>query len=67
MTPIKSSFLKAHDYDPTSRVLTIEYQNGARYRHHDVPADKFEAFIGAASPGSFYNKRIKDHHPGRKV
>lgn len=67
MIPITSSFIKAHDYDSDTRLLTVEYHNGARYQHEDVPADKYEAFIGNASPGGFYNAKIKSNHPGRKL
>lgn len=67
LVPITSSFIKAHDYDPGTRQLVVEYHNGARYQHNDVGADKFEAFVGNPSPGGFYNKRIKDQHPGKKL
>lgn len=66
-TPIESSFLKAHKYDPNSRKLTVEYRSGARYAHDDVPMEKHASLIGAQSPGSYYNSKIKDHHPGRKL
>lgn len=66
-TPVESSFIKAQKYDPDSRRLTVEYHTGKRYTHDDVGADKHAAFIGAASPGSFYNAKIKDNHPGRKA
>lgn len=66
-TPIESSFLKAHKYDPNSRRLSVEYLNGSRYTHEDVPIEKHEAMVGSASPGSFYNKKIKTNHPGRKL
>jgi hypothetical protein len=67
MTPIASSMFDSHNYDPDSRVLTVQFKNGATYQHADVPADKFEAFVGAASPGQFYNARIQPNHPGTKV
>lgn len=67
MTPIESSWLKGSHYDPQSRVLTVQYHGGKTYRHEDVPAEKYEAFTGAASPGSFYNAKIKNNHPGKLV
>lgn len=66
-TPIDSSFLSHHKYDADSRLLTVKMHNGSVYEHPGVPADKFEAFSGADSPGLFYNRKIKHHHPGRKV
>lgn len=66
-TPIESSFLKAHKYDPNSRRLVVEYHDGKRYEHLDVPAEKHASMIGAQSAGAYYNSKIKDHHPGRKL
>jgi KTSC domain len=67
MTPIESSMFSHSHYDGNSRVLTVRFKNGLTYEHHDVPAEKNEAFLGNPSKGSYYNKRIKPNHVGRKV
>ena len=67
LTPIKSSMFAAQAYDPNSRVLTVQFKNGAVHQYDDVPADKHFAFVGAASPGRYFNERIKGNHLGRKV
>ena len=67
MTPIASSMLESHHYNPDSRVLTVKFRNGAMHQYDDVPADKHFAFVGAASPGRYFNDKIKSNHAGRKV
>lgn len=66
-TPIESTMLEGFHHDPDSRVLTVKYRNGATYQHDDVGAEKVEALQGAASPGRFFNDKIRNNHPGRKI
>lgn len=65
--PLNSSMLEGVHYDPDTRVLTAKYRNGATYTHHDIPAEKHAALMEAASPGSYFNAKIRDNHPGKKV
>lgn len=65
LTPIQSSMFKGHAYDPNKREMTVELNSGKRYIHSDVPAEKYEAFIGNASPGGYYNRKIKGNHTAR--
>lgn len=66
-TPVTSSMVESFHHDPDTRVLTVKYKNGATYQHDDVGVDKVEALTGALSPGKFFNEKIKNNHPGRKV
>ena len=59
--------LDAQHYDPSTRVLTVQFKNGAVHQYEDVPADKHEAFTGNASPGRYFNERIKSNFIGRKL
>jgi hypothetical protein len=59
--------ISGQHYDPNSRVLTVKFRNGAVHQYDDVGADKHDAFIGSASPGKFFNAKIKDNHLGRKL
>jgi hypothetical protein len=67
LTPIKSSALQGYHYDPTGRALHVQFPSGDVYRYDDVPVDKVEAMTGAASPGSYFNRRIAGVHTGHKV
>lgn len=66
LTPIKSSLLNGHAYDPTTRVLHLDVR-GKRYVYDDVPAEKVEAMLGSISPGRYFVTNIRDNFKGRKV
>jgi hypothetical protein len=68
MTPIESSMISHHAYDPNSRKLTVKYKKtGDVYEYDDVPMDKHATFTESASPGKYFNDKIKPNHAGRKV
>ena len=67
MTPIESSMLSGHHYDPDTRKMTVTFKNGAVHQYDDVPIEKHTAFTGALSPGSYFNSRIKSTHAGRRL
>jgi KTSC domain len=66
-TPIKSSLIDGHKYDPNARVLVVRLKNGLKYAHDDVPIEKYAAFVENPSPGGYWNRKIKSNHPGRQV
>lgn len=55
-----SSSLASIGYTPTEAALEVEFKHGAVYRYLDVPADVFEAFLAAASKGTYFNDAIKN-------
>lgn len=67
LTPIDSSMFSHHHYDPDTRKMTVRFKNGLLYEYDDVSADKHAAFAENASPGRFFNEKIKPNHAGRKV
>ena len=67
LTPIESSMFDSQHYDANSRVLTVQFKNGAIHQYSDVPADKHDAFIGNKSPGKFFNDKIKNNFAGKKI
>lgn len=66
LSPIDSSMFAAHRYDPTSRVMTLRYKNGAVWHYDGVSPEKNAAFLGSASKGQFFNAHIKGAHAGRE-
>lgn len=62
-----SSVIKAAGHDPATGKMRVHLHNGNTYEYGDVPLEKFAAFTGAASPGQYWNKRIKGAHGQRKV
>lgn len=67
LTPMKSSMLNGQHYDAGTQTLTVEFKNGTRYSYAGVPADKYEAFSGAASPGGFFAAKIRNNHVATKL
>jgi KTSC domain-containing protein len=65
--PVKSSMLAGYEHDPNTRTLIVTFNNGARYQYDDVGVDKVQTMAESASPGSFFNSRIKGLHPGVKL
>lgn len=49
-----SSYLARGTYDPTSRVLTVEFRSGAVCEHSGVPRDIVDEL--EAGGGSFYRQ-----------
>lgn len=64
MKPITSSALKAVGYDPAKRTMRVELHNGRVYDYSDVGAEKHAAMMGNASPGTYWNAKIKGVHTG---
>ena len=67
LAPIESSMFSHHAYDPNTRKMTVRFKNGLLYEYDDVGIDKHAAFTESASPGKFFNDKIKPNHMGRKV
>ena len=68
ITPVTgSSMIAGHAYDPETQTMKVKMRNGATYEHPDIPPQTYAAFSGAASPGQFYNKRIKPVHVAVKL
>ena len=50
-------------YDPTSRVLEIEFATGAVYHYVDVPLDVYQAMLDAPSLGQFFPAASATYSP----
>lgn len=67
MEPIQSSAITHHGYDPGTGKMRVTTHSGKTYEYDDVPLEKYAAFTGAASPGAFWNSRIKSGHQVREI
>lgn len=65
MTPVKSSNIAAVDHD--GQHTTVQFKSGATWRYADVPADKHDAMVNAASVGGFFAKHIRSNHEGTRL
>ena len=66
-TRLVSSMMTSAGYDPTSRVLEIEFATGAVYQYVDVPFDVFQEMLGATSQGQFFHRRIRGAFVSHRV
>lgn len=64
---VVSSNLKSIGYDPESKILEIEFQNGSVYQYYGVPRSLYEGLMGASSHGKYFHQYIKDNFPYQKV
>ena len=59
MRPVDSSNIKAVGYDPSTRVMRVEFHHGGSYEHRDVGPAEHEALISASSVGSHYHRHFR--------
>lgn len=55
----ESSNLAGFGYEPTTRVLTVEFKASGKYNYYDVPQQVFEQMKTASSRGQFHAQNIK--------
>jgi hypothetical protein len=60
-TPVDSRSVSSIGYDPTKRVLEVEFRPHRVYRYFDVPDDVYEHLMHAPSIGRYVNYNIKEH------
>jgi len=56
---VKSSFIKAVEYDLNTRRMLVLFQDGKAAAYNDVTETLFTEFTSAKSVGRFYTERIK--------
>ncbi len=66
-TPVSSTALQSVGYDPAGLLLEIEFSTGKVYQYRGVPPATYAGLMGASSQGTYFNARIKGHHPEQKV
>jgi hypothetical protein len=67
MTPLQSSNLSGCDYDPATRTLTIAFNSGSTYAYAGVSEDVYDGLRTSPSPGSYFQRQIKDRYPTEKI
>ncbi len=62
-----SSVIRAFDYDPAARRLTVTFVTGRRYAYLGVPEDVARDLRQAFSKGEYFNTAIRDHYPFERL
>ena len=64
---VNSSKIRAVGYDSKSRVLEVELRDGAIIAYSGVSQEVHRQFVNAPSPTSYYEDKIADDFPGRRL
>ena len=64
---ISSSRIRAVGYDEKSQVLEIEFNDGKVLTYSGVSPEVHQRFMAAPSPVSFFEDRIDENYPSRRV
>jgi hypothetical protein len=64
---ISSSKIRGVGYDPKSQVLEIEFNDGRVMAYSGVSPEVHRRFMTAPSPVSFFEDKIAEEYPARRV
>ena len=64
---VNSSKVRAVGYDERSQTLEVELSNGQVWQYSKVYPEVYRRFMAAPNPTSFYDDKIAEDYPGRRV
>jgi len=64
---VESTTLATVAYDPSRKVLQLEFCSGSVYEYFDVPAAVHAELLSAPSKGGYFNQAIRGRFPYRLV
>lgn len=64
---ISSAKIRGIGYDSKSQVLEIEFNDGRVMAYSGVSPEVHRRFMNAPSPVSFFEDKIADEYPARRV
>jgi len=64
---VNASNIRSVGYDPGKQLLEIEFSGGSIVQYSGVSPEVHRRFLGAPSPGSFYQDQIDEHFPSKRV
>lgn len=64
---VLSSEIEWIGYEEKRSMLQVEFIVGSVYQYEPVPETVYHDFLNAPSHGKFFESRIKDHYPFRKI
>lgn len=65
--PVESSDIISVGYDPTERLLEVEFHGGRVYHYRDVEPDIYAQFLRAESHGTFFFAHINGRYRYQRV
>jgi hypothetical protein len=64
---INSSKIRAVGYDPKSQVLEVEFSDGRVFAYSGVSPEVHRQFMAVPSPTSFFEDKIAEDYPSRRI
>jgi hypothetical protein len=64
---ISSSKIRAVGYDAKTQVLEVEFNDGRVMAYSGVSPEVHRRFMAAPSPVSFFDDKIAEEYPGKRV
>lgn len=63
MIAVRSSVIRAIDYDVEKSILYVKFKSGMLYKYYRVSETVFNSLLNARSKGTYFNDRIKGKYP----
>jgi hypothetical protein len=64
---VQSRDLAIVGYDSDSSTLEVTFRNGGVYHYSGVPQELYQGLLQASSLGTFFNEKIKDSYPFKRI
>jgi KTSC domain len=64
---ISSSKIRAVGYDAKTQVLEVEFNDGRVMAYSGVSPEVHRRFMAAPSPVSFFDDKIAEEYPGKRI
>jgi len=62
MPSLSSKAIREVEYDPGSGTLAVFFNDGSVYSYFNVPQVVYETLLRAGSPGSFFNRDVRNDY-----
>jgi uncharacterized protein len=64
---VQSSNLVSVGYEASTKIMEVEFQTGAVYRYHDIPANLYQSLMATRSKGQFFHDYIMNQYEFEEV
>jgi hypothetical protein len=64
---VNASSIRSIGYDAAKQLLEIEFSGGSIVQYSGVSPEVHRQFLAAPSPGSFYQDKIDENFPSKRI
>jgi KTSC domain-containing protein len=64
---VNASTIRSVGYDAGQQLLEIEFTSGSIVQYSGVSSEVHRRFMGAPSPGSFFQDQIDENFPSKRI